>query len=154
MASFLCGEYEVDDDFDRIDLQAAHRMLAASYWAPGVAFEKVERAARGSSLVVGAYRGPEMVGYLRVVSDRATFGWICDVIIRPDCQRQGLGRAMVAHALAHPEHQGFRRWVLATRDAHAVYQACGFEPLAYPERWMIYFPPGSIDVLQTPDSPQ
>jgi GNAT superfamily N-acetyltransferase len=132
--------YEIDDDRGRIDFERVHGWLTRAYWSPGVSREKVERAARGASLVIGAYRGGEQAGYLRVVSDKTTFAWICDVFVEEAHRRQGLARAMVRFALTHPEHQSLRRWVLATADAHAVYAACGFEPLSEPEKWMIYRP--------------
>ena len=102
--------------------------------------EKVERAARNSSLVVGAYRGGEQVGYLRLVSDKTTFAWVCDVYVDEVHRGRGIARAMVRFALAHPEHQGLRRWLLATQDAHDIYAACGFKPLDNPERWMFLRP--------------
>ncbi|MDE2125551.1 MAG: GNAT family N-acetyltransferase [Armatimonadetes bacterium] len=130
----------MDCDASRIDFDRVHAWLTAAYWSPGVSRERVERAAAGSSLLVGAYFGGVQAGYLRVVSDRATFAWICDVWVDKPHRQQGLARAMVRFALDHPEHKGLRRWVLATRDAHRVYAACGFEPLPSPERWMVRQP--------------
>jgi GNAT superfamily N-acetyltransferase len=137
--------YSLTESLAAIDLVAVHSLLAESYWVPGIAFERVERAAAGSSLVLGANYDRTTVGYLRVVSDRATFGWICDVIVHPDHQGRGLAQAMVAYALNHPAHQGFRRWILATRDAQSLYEKCGFELIPNPESWMIFRPAGSFD---------
>jgi predicted N-acetyltransferase YhbS len=125
---------------DRIDFEAVHSMLANSYWSPGVSREVVERAAAGSSLVLSAFDGELQVGYLRVISDRATFGYLCDVIVHEDFRGKGIGRDLVRAALSHPDHQGFRRWVLATLDAHGVYTPFGFGALEEPERWMIFRP--------------
>jgi GNAT superfamily N-acetyltransferase len=77
---------------------------------------------------------------LRVVSDNTTFAWVCDVIVDDAYRGRGVGRAMVRFAQQHPDLQGLRRWILATRDAHGVYADCGFEPIINPERWMIYIP--------------
>lgn len=129
-------EFEIDDDLARIDFDRVHRWLASTYWSPNIARERVERAARHSSLVIGAYRGSEQVGYLRIVSDRTTFAYVCDVFVDEAHRGHGIARAMVQHALAHPEHQGLRRWLLATRDAQPVYRRVGFEALPNPERWM------------------
>lgn len=131
------ARYELDDDPQRLDLCRVHAWLTSSYWSPGVTRDVVERAAKGSSLVVGAYLDGEQVGYLRVVSDKATFAWIADVWVDEPHRGNGLARAMVKFALDDPQHQGLRRWVLATRDAHDIYAACGFEPLPEPQRWMI-----------------
>ncbi len=108
----------------------------------------VERAARHSSLLVGAYHQGLQVSYLRVVSDRTTFAWICDVWVDEAHRRRGIARAMVRFALAHPEHQRLRRWLLATTNAHGVYQAVGFEPLAEPHKWMTYRPPSAGRIPQ------
>ena len=95
-----------------------------------------EKAVRGS-LTVGAYASSgEMAAMARVVTDRATFGWICDVFVDRAARGQGLGKAIMAYIGAHPELQGFRRMHLATRDAHALYAQFGFVPLTGVDRWM------------------
>jgi len=132
-------EYVIDDDAGRIDLPRVHGWLASTYWSPGVSRDVVERAIRGSSLVIGAYASDgdrAQVGITRVVSDRATFAWLCDVFVDAPHRGRGLARAMVRFALDHPEHQGLRRWLLATKDAHGVYRALGFEPLPDADRWL------------------
>ena len=136
----VSGEFELDDSLARIDFERVHGWLASSYWSPGVERAKVEKAARNSALVVGAYADGRQVGYMRVVSDRTTFAWVCDVIVDETFRGRGVGRAMVKFAQEHPDLQGLRRWVLATRDAHGVYAERGFEPIVEHERWMIYRP--------------
>jgi GNAT superfamily N-acetyltransferase len=138
------GNYQIDDDLARVDFDRVHAWLASSYWSPGVPREKVQKAAQGSSLVVGAYLHGKQAGYMRVVSDRATFAWLCDVFVDEAHRGQGLAKAMVRYAQEHPEHQGLRRWLLATKDAHEVYRSVGFETLPTPEKWMTYIPePGA-----------
>jgi GNAT superfamily N-acetyltransferase len=134
------GAYDVVEGLERVDFGRVHGWLSSTYWSPGVAREKVERAAHNSSLVVGAYADGEQVGYLRVVSDKATFAWICDVYVDEAHRGKGIARAMVSYALNHPDHQGLRRWLLATADAHGIYAECGFKPLDNPERWMFLRP--------------
>ena len=134
--------YEIDEDPVRIDFARVHAWLTETYWSPGVARDRVEWAAAHSSLVLGAYDSDgRQAGYLRVISDRATFAYVADVYVDAAHRGRGLGRALVRFALAHPEHQGLRRWILATADAQGVYQGVGFEPLPHPERWMALFPP-------------
>jgi len=123
---------ELSTDPTRLDLDLLHDFLRTSYWSPGLPRGVLERAVRGS-LNFGAYEGSRQVGYLRVVSDRATFAWICDVLVVEDRRRRGIADALVAAALAHPELQGLRRWSLATRDAHALYRRHGFELIAAPQ---------------------
>jgi len=141
------GNYEIDSDRSRIDFSRVHSWLTTSYWSPGITQEKVQRAAEGSSLVIGVYERNDgenatdpQVGYMRVISDKATFAWICDVFVDEAHRGQKIATAMVSFALAHPEHQGLRRWVLATLDAHPVYAGVGFTPLPEPARWMIHLP--------------
>ena len=134
------GNDQIDDSLARIDFATVHRWLADTYWSPGIDRGLVERAARHSSLVVGVYRGSEQVAYCRVISDRATFGWLADVNVDAAHRGRGLAKEMVKFALSHPEHEGFRRWLLATRDAQPVYAEVGFTPLDKPESIMIHRP--------------
>ena len=138
-------DYEITDDPARIDFAAVHQWLASTYWSPNVSRDLVERAARHSSLVIGAYLGTQQVAYCRIVSDRTTFAWVSDVFVHPDHRGKGLGREMVKFALNHPEHKGLRRWMLATRDAHEVYAAIGFTLLDDPKDTMVYRPVAGWD---------
>jgi GNAT superfamily N-acetyltransferase len=133
---------ELKEGLECVDFERVHQWLTTSYWSPGISLEKVRRAAAGTSLVVSAFVDDRQVGYMRVISDRATFAWIADVYVDELQRGKGIAKGMIEFALQHPEHQGLRRWVLATRDAHAVYESCGFGPLWEPHRWMIHFPAG------------
>jgi GNAT superfamily N-acetyltransferase len=133
-------DFELDDSLNRIDFERVHLWLASSYWSPDIDRCRVERAAANSAMVVGSYADGVQVGYLRVVSDKTTFAWICDVIVDEAFRGRGIGRALVRFALDHPDYQTLRRWVLATRDAQGVYAECGFQPIDIPERWMMYRP--------------
>jgi GNAT superfamily N-acetyltransferase len=133
------GDYEVDTDSARVDLVVTHKFLSDdAYWSEAVPMDIVERAV-SNSMVFGAYKGGAQVGFLRVVSDRATFAWIGDVFVLPDQRGQGLGKFLMECAMAHPELQGLRRWMLATRDAHGLYAQYGFTELhdatKFMERW-------------------
>jgi GNAT superfamily N-acetyltransferase len=132
--------YEIDDCAERIDLDQVHAWLASTYWSPGVAREKVEKAARNSAMLVGVYQRGVQVAYLRVISDRTTFAYLCDVFVDEAHRKQGIAKAMVRFALEHPDFQGLRRWLLATQDAHEVYRSVGFDSLPMPERWMCLQP--------------
>jgi len=104
----------------------------------------VERAARHSSLVVGAYDGQLQAGYLRVVSDLVRFAYICDVFVAEAYRGRGIATRMLDQALNDPEHADVRRWALVTQDAHALYRGHGFDSLANPERWMVLAKPPSM----------
>lgn len=130
------SHFEIDDDLSRIDFDRVHAWLTTAYWSPGIEREKVERAASGSATVIGAYADGKQVGYARVVSDKCTFAWLCDVFVDESFRSRGVAKAMVRFALDQPYGAELRRWVLATRDAHTVYEACGFKVLENPDRWM------------------
>ena len=131
------GDFALSDAPERFDLARAHDWISReSYWAAGIPLAVFERAVRGS-LVVGAYAASgEMAAMARVVTDRATFGWICDVFVDASWRGQGLGKGLMAYFQAHPDLQGFRRLHLATRDAHGLYAQFGFRPLTGADRWM------------------
>jgi len=139
MNSFLtqtCGPYTVSDDPHRLDLKAMHAYLRRAYWSRQIPFEVIERAARGS-LCIGAYDATgAQVGLVRLISDYATFCYVCDVYVLEEHRGRGLSKSMMAMAMAHPKLQGLRRWHLVTRDAHGLYGNFGFTPLAHAERHM------------------
>lgn len=107
----------------------------SSYWATGRP-QAVQEAAIDGSLNVGAYVDGEQVGYARLVTDAATFGWVCDVFVLASHQGQGIARAMVRALTDHPSVATVGRFMLATRDAHGVYSELGFTSISSPERWM------------------
>jgi GNAT superfamily N-acetyltransferase len=130
------GEFEISDERARLDIKIIHKFLSTeSYWAIGRDVEVVQRSI-DNSLPFGVYKAGEQVGFARVVTDYATFAWIADVFIVEEYRGQGLSKWLVEVMLEHPKLQGFRRWVLATKDAHELYRKYGFHDLKRPERWM------------------
>lgn len=129
------GDVEIDTDPQRVDVSAVHGFLERSYWAAGIAPETVQRSIEGS-ICFGVYAGDRQIGFARVVSDRATFAWVGDVFVEEDWRGRGLGVWLMQCVIAHPDLQSLRRWLLATRDAHALYEKVGFAPLEDPSRFM------------------
>ncbi|PNE41450.1 GNAT family N-acetyltransferase [Streptomyces noursei] len=130
--------YEISTDPDRLDSGLVHDWLANdSYWALGRTRAHHDRAVAGS-LNFGLYEvaSGRQVAYARVVTDHATFAWLCDVYVSPDDRGKGLGTALVAEVAEHLASHGLARLTLATKDAHGVYEKVGFRPLAAPEQWM------------------
>jgi GNAT superfamily N-acetyltransferase len=130
------GSQVISTDKDRLNLPLIHDFLSnKSYWAKGRSLETVRRSIE-NSLSFGVYEGSEQIGFARVVTDYATFAWIADVFIIEKCRGQGTGKWLIDVIVSHRDLQGFRRWVLATRDAHDLYRRVGFRDLHRPERWM------------------
>lgn len=129
--------FTIDTDPQCLKLEVIHDFLSnRAYWAQGRSREVIEKSI-ANSLCFGVYDGEEQVGFARVVTDYATFAWICDVFIIESHRGQGLSKWLVETIVQHPDLSGLRRLLLATRDAHELYRRYGdFRPLEHPERWM------------------
>jgi GNAT superfamily N-acetyltransferase len=120
----------------RLDRDRVHAWLSReAYWSLGLPRAVFDRAVE-NSLVASAFVADEQVGFARVVTDHATFAWLCDVFVAPSRRGRGIAARMIAAILDHAELQGLRRWALRTRDAHALYRRYGFVELAEPQRSM------------------
>ncbi len=129
------ADYRVAD-LRPADRDAVYRFLAEeAYWSLGLPRDVFD-AALASSLGFAAYQGEELAGFARVVTDRSTFAWLCDVFVLPAHRGNGVSRRLMDAVMAHPDLQGVRNFMLATRDAHGLYAKYGFTPLAEPARWM------------------
>ena len=129
------GEYVISTDPRRIDVDAVHGFLTACYWAAGIPIDVVRHSIE-HSLCFGIYKEDRQAGFARVITDYATFAYIGDVFVLEAHRGQGLSKWLMSAIREHPDLQGFRRWMLATRDAHALYSQFGFTPLSRPEAWM------------------
>jgi GNAT superfamily N-acetyltransferase len=132
------GDYIISTDRSRLDIAQIHEYLSQhAYWALGRPQEVTERAIE-NSLCFGVYAGEEQVGFARVVTDYATFGWLCDVFILGAWRGRGLAKWLVETIVAHPALTGLKQILLATRDAHELYRNYGgFRAMEQPERWMV-----------------
>jgi len=128
------GEYCLSSDLARMDLVVIHGYLSRVYWSEGIPRDVVERSMQ-NSLCFGVFRGTEQVGFARVISDFATFAYVADVFVLEQHRGRGLATWLMQFVMQHPRLQGLRRWALATRDAHALYEKVGFK-LLNPDRWM------------------
>lgn len=128
--------FDISDDSSRLDFDVIQGFLRDdSYWAQNRTPDQT-RTAIENSLCFGVYDGDRQVGFGRVVSDHATFAYIGDVFVIPEYRGRGLSKWLMQVMVEHPTLQGLRRWVLATRDAHGLYQQFEFSDLRHPERWM------------------
>lgn len=127
MRRALPGGLELDDDRDRVDVDAVHRFLSEeAYWVLGRSRETIERLVRESTRVIAAYDGPLLIGFCRVMSDGSNMAWLGDVFVVPSHRGRGVGVELVREAVEFPEHRDLQ-WYLGTRDAHELYARFGFE---------------------------
>ena len=132
------GQYSITTDPDKMDLDAVHGYLSRSFWAEGIPKEIVARA-MANSLCFGVFDAGEQVGFARVVTDRATYAYLCDVYVLESHRGRGLGKWLIETVMAHPDLQGLRRFQLVTRDAHGLYSRHGFSAPENPDRYMEIF---------------
>ena len=133
-----------------LDLDVIHGFLSTCYWSPGIARERIAHAIQ-NSLCFGVYdttlpfrraqegpahRLPAQVGFARIVTDRATFAYLCDVFIIESHRKMGLSKRLMDAVMAHPDLRGVRRLCLFTRDAHSLYTRYGFTPMPEPARYL------------------
>jgi len=132
------GDYVISTDKSKLDPGSIHSFLNhSSYWAQERSLDTIQKSLE-HSLCFGVYRGAEQVGFARVVTDYATFAWLCDVFILEPHRDRGLGKWLVESVVAHPQLADLGIFLLATRDAHELYRRhSGFEVLESAERWMI-----------------
>jgi GNAT superfamily N-acetyltransferase len=128
-------EYIISTDKSRLNVDLVHEFLKLTYWASGIPDEIVRRSIE-NSLAFGVYTDDEQVGFARVVTDYATFAYLADVFVLEAHRGRGLAKWMMEVITSHPRLQGFRRWMLATRDAHELYRRFGFAELERPEIFM------------------
>jgi GNAT superfamily N-acetyltransferase len=141
VADVTKGQYRITTDPQKLDLDAIHAFLSRSYWAEGIPKQTVVKA-MANSLCFGLLDGGDQVGFARVVTDRATFAYLCDVYVLESHRGRGLGKWLIETVMAHADLQGLRRFQLATRDAHGLYSRHGFETPTNPDRHMEIVKPG------------
>ena len=139
MSRAIADGVELDDDRDRVDVDAVYRFLSEeAYWVLGRSRETIERLVKESTRVIGAYDGGRQVAFCRVMSDSSNMAWLGDVYVESEYRGRGIGTEMVRDAFEYPEHRDCF-WYLSTRDAHGLYEKFGFETAT--ERTMVRPPP-------------
>ena len=134
---FKRDDFVISTDRSRLDVEAIQKFLAEDYyWARERTPEQTKTAIE-NSICFGVFGGGDrQIGFARVVSDLATFAYLGDVYIIKEFRGLGLSKWLMETIVSYPDLQGLRRWVLATRDAHTLYEKFGFMELVHPERWM------------------
>lgn len=130
------GDYLFSADKSRLQPEAIHHYLSKeSYWAQNIPIELVKKTIEGS-VCFGIFQNAQQIGFARVITDHASFGYLADVYILEDHRKQGLSKELMKFIMAYPAFEKFRRFMLATRDAHGLYKQFGFKPLGEPDRFM------------------
>jgi GNAT superfamily N-acetyltransferase len=139
--SFIKKGFLISPEKNLLDIDVIHHYLSVeSYWAKGITKDRIQRSI-DNSICFGVYHNKKQIGFARVITDKATFAYIADVFILEAYRGRGLSKWLMQTILTNPELSGLRRWVLATMDAHGLYEQFGFGPLAKPDRWMDVFTP-------------
>ncbi|HZH10149.1 MAG TPA: GNAT family N-acetyltransferase [Microvirga sp.] len=129
--------WTISNTLSPAEIETAYRWISTeSYWAKGLPRSFFERSVANSLCFALRDAGGELRGFARVVTDKATFAYLCDVFICETMRGRGAGKALMSAIMEHPELQDLRRWMLATRDAHGLYAQYGFSALENPERLM------------------
>ncbi|GAB4019325.1 GNAT family N-acetyltransferase [Spirosoma koreense] len=132
----MTREYTISTDKSRLNLEVIHHYLSQeSYWSLNIPIDIVRRSIE-HSICFGVYQGTDQVGFARVITDQATFGYLADVFILPTHRGKGLSKQLMTFIMAYPPLQGLRRMLLVTRDAHGLYEQFGFKPIDSPENTM------------------
>jgi N-acetylglutamate synthase-like GNAT family acetyltransferase len=137
---FIKDKFYISTEKEKMDIDLIHSFLTRSYWAEGISKEIVRRSIEGA-LCFGVFENERQIGFARMITDRATFAYLADVFIIDEYRGLGLSKWLMEVIMSHPDLQGLRRLMLATRDAHELYKKFGFTSLNNVDRWMhIHYP--------------
>ena len=130
-------EFIIKDGYENMKFDEVTAMLSKAFWSIGIKLYEVEKGAKNSALVVGAFNNEgRQIGYARVISDKTRFAYIMDVYVDENYRKIGIGQKMMKFILNHGELKDVYQWVLITKDAHEVYKKAGFKSIGRPNDWM------------------
>ena len=130
------GNFIISTEKSKLQIDVIHKYLSEeSYWAKNISKERVQRAIE-HAICFGVYDGEKQIGFARIVTDYAIIAYLGDVFILEPYRGKGLSKWLMECIVAHPDLTDLRRFVLATLDAHGLYEQFDFNSLHYPERWM------------------
>ncbi|MBL4763701.1 MAG: GNAT family N-acetyltransferase [Colwellia sp.] len=138
-------DYRITDNKEEMDIDAIHHYLSRSYWAKdmpkSVVIKAIENSLCFAVLVVDSSNKEKQVGFARLITDSATFAYLADVYILAEHRGKGLSKQMMQKIISHPQLQGLRRIMLATKDAHGLYEQYGFTALTDQKMFMQLWTP-------------
>ncbi|MGR5132180.1 GNAT family N-acetyltransferase [Vibrio alfacsensis] len=137
--------YRISTAFEDMDLDVIHQFISQSYWAKGIPKQTMDTAVRNAFCFGVFTDANQQIAFARLITDRATFAYLADVFVLPEYRSRGISKWLISEIVAHPDLQGLRRMMLATRDAHGLYAQYGFKPIKPVENFMQIWQP---DVYQ------
>ncbi len=137
----LDKQFYISDDKSHLDVESIHNYLSEeSYWSKGIPLKTVQDSIE-NSLCVGVFNNNKTIGFARIISDFATYAYLCDVFVLREFQGKGISKKLMSFVMQHPKLKGLRRWSLMTKDAHGVYAQFGWKQMSSPDNAMeINFP--------------
>ncbi len=132
---FRKDDFVISTDKRKLNFKTIHHFLTNCYWPNGISMKLVKKAAR-NSIGFGVYHKKEQIGYARVITDYVRFGYLADVFIIEQYRGKGLSKWLMKIILNHPELKNIHAWMLATKDAHGLYEKFGFKIIDEPKRYM------------------
>ncbi len=137
----------ISEDMNEMNFEFIHDYLSNSYWSQGISKSRM-KAAMENSINFGVFENEKQVAYARVISDRATYAYLCDVFVDEKYRGKGYSKMLMTYILERPYLQNLRKFALATRDAHSLYAQFGWTQLQEPDRQMEINRPGLYSRLQ------
>jgi N-acetylglutamate synthase-like GNAT family acetyltransferase len=134
-SEFKKSSYIISTDKRKLQIKIIHNFLVNAYWSKGIKIERVKKAIKGS-LCFGVYHNKKQIGFARVITDYASFGYLADVFIIEEFRKRGLSKWLMKSIMNHSKLKDLKTWMLATKDAHGLYSQFGFEPLKEPQKFM------------------
>jgi N-acetylglutamate synthase-like GNAT family acetyltransferase len=129
------NQFSITTEKEKFDVEFIHSFLTRSYWAEGISKEVIKRSIEGA-LCFGLFENDKQIGFARTITDKATFAYLADVFIIEEYRGRGLSKWLMEVIMSHPSLQSLRRIMLATKDAHRLYEKFGFTALNNVDRWM------------------
>lgn len=136
----MISGYRISTQSEEMDIKIIHGYLSHSYWAKNIPIDVVAKAIE-NSLCFGVFAEldngeEEQIAFARMITDKATFAYLSDVFVLEEHRGKGISKWLMQEIMDHPQLQGIRRMMLATADAHALYQKSGFKKLSSPDFFM------------------
>jgi len=137
----MMEEIIISDDKSKLDVELIHKFLTTSYWAKGRTIDEVKKSI-DNSICFGIYKNDNQIGFARIITDYVVFAYLMDVFILEEHRGNSYSKLLLTRIFDDERFKGIKKWMLATKDAHSLYNQFGFERVQRPERLMEKVVPG------------